>query len=117
MGKAEMVQAKTVPLAALSGQPPSENLACRDAKRMSSELSNYYTEYEPLIARSEHREWTQLYLLGSCPILNARASSRWSCANVVKPSTPCELFNNSSAREPSMIIASWNGISSWLPKT
>jgi len=73
MGKAEKVQAKAVTLAPPSGQPPSENLARRDAKRLAAELSNYYTEYAPLFARSEQREWAQLYLRGQLSDLERKS--------------------------------------------
>jgi SRSO17 transposase len=64
MSKAKKVQAKAAHLAPPSGQPPSGNLARRDAKRLALELSNYYAEYAPLFARSEQREWGQLYMRG-----------------------------------------------------
>ena len=60
MSKAKKVQAKAVALAPPSGQPPSGNLARPDAKRLASELSHYYSEYAPLFARREQREWAQL---------------------------------------------------------
>jgi hypothetical protein len=59
MSKAKKVQAKAGALAPPSGQPPSGNLARRDAERLALELSNYYAEYAPLFARSEQREWAQ----------------------------------------------------------
>jgi SRSO17 transposase len=73
MSKAKKVQAKTVPLAPPSGQPPSGNLARRDAKRLALELSNYYAEYAPLFARSEQREWGQLYMRGQLSDLERKS--------------------------------------------
>ena len=73
MGKTKKVQPKTVTLAPPSGQPPSGNLARRDAKRLALELSNYYAEYAPLFARSEQREWAQLYLRGQLSDLERKS--------------------------------------------
>jgi len=73
MGKAKKVQPKTVTLAPPSGQPPSGNLARGDAKRLALELSNYYAEYAPLFARSEQREWAQLYLRGQLSDLERKS--------------------------------------------
>jgi SRSO17 transposase len=73
MTKAKKVQPKTVILAPPSGQPPSGNLARRDAKRLASELSNYYAEYAPLFARSEQREWAQLYMRGQLSDLERKS--------------------------------------------
>jgi SRSO17 transposase len=68
-----MLQGKAEPSPPPSGQAPSENLARRDAKRLASELSNYYTEYAPLFARSEQREWAQLYLRGQLSDLERKS--------------------------------------------
>jgi SRSO17 transposase len=73
MSKAKKVQPKTITLAPPSGQPPSRNLAGRDAKRLASELSNYYAEYAPLFARSEQREWAQLYMRGQLSDLERKS--------------------------------------------
>lgn len=73
MSKAKKVQPKTVTLAPPSGQPPSGNLARRDAKRLALELSNYYADYAPLFARSEQREWAQLYLRGQLSDLERKS--------------------------------------------
>jgi SRSO17 transposase len=73
MNKAKKVQAKAVTLAPPSGQPPSQNLARRDEKRLASELSNYYAEYAPLFARSEQREWAQLYMRGQLSDLERKS--------------------------------------------
>ena len=73
MGKTKKVQPKTVTLAPPSGQPPGGNLARRDAKRLALELSNYYAEYAPLFARSEQREWAQLYLRGQLSDLERKS--------------------------------------------
>jgi len=73
MSKSKMVQGKTEASPPPSGQAPSENLARRDAKRLASELSNYYTEYAPLFARSEQREWAQLYMRGQLSDLERKS--------------------------------------------
>lgn len=73
MSKAKKVQEKTAHLAPPSGQPPSGNLARRDAKRLALELSNYYAEYAPLFARSEQREWGQLYMRGQLSDLERKS--------------------------------------------
>jgi SRSO17 transposase len=73
MNKAKKVHAKAVTLAPPSGQPPSGNLARRDAKRLASELNNYYAEYAPLFARSEQREWAQLYMRGQLSDLERKS--------------------------------------------
>jgi len=73
MSKTNTVQAKTHSSPPPSGQAPSKNLARRDAKRLASELSNYYTEYAPLFARSEQREWAQLYLRGQLSDLERKS--------------------------------------------
>lgn len=56
-----------------SGRPPSGNLAPRDSKQLASELSDYYAEYAPLFARSEHRKWGQLYLRGQLSDLERKS--------------------------------------------
>ncbi len=48
MSRSKMVQGEVAPSPPPSGQAPSENLARRDAKRLASELSDYYAEYAPL---------------------------------------------------------------------
>jgi SRSO17 transposase len=73
MSRSKMLQGKAEPSPPPSGQAPSENLARRDAKRLASELSNYYTEYAPLFARSEQREWAQLYLRGQLSDLERKS--------------------------------------------
>jgi SRSO17 transposase len=73
MSKAKKVQAKAVALAPPSGQPPGGNLARCDAKRLATELSNYYSEYAPLFARSEQREWGQLYMRGQLSDLERKS--------------------------------------------
>lgn len=42
MSEAKKSQVTAVAGAPPSGQPPTGNLACRDAKRLASELSDYY---------------------------------------------------------------------------
>ena len=56
-----------------SGQPPSKNLARRDVKQLATELSKYYAGYAPLFARSEQREWAQLYLRGQLSELERKS--------------------------------------------
>lgn len=73
MSRSKMLQGKAEPSPPPSGQAPSENLARRDAKRLASELSNYYAEYAPLFARSEQREWAQLYLRGQLSDLERKS--------------------------------------------
>src|SRR5262245_65432924 len=73
MSRSKMLQGKAKPSPPPSGQAPSENLARRDAKRLASELSNYYTEYAPLFARSEQREWAQLYMRGQLSDLERKS--------------------------------------------
>jgi SRSO17 transposase len=73
MSRSKMVQGEAEPSPPPSGQAPSENLARRDAKRLASELSNYYTEYAPLFARSEQREWAQLYMRGQLSDLERKS--------------------------------------------
>jgi SRSO17 transposase len=73
MSKVKKAQAKAVALAPPSGQPPSGNLAPRDAKQLASELSNYYSEYAPLFLRSEQRQWGQLYLRGQLSDLERKS--------------------------------------------
>ena len=73
MSISKMVQGDVEPSPPPSGQAPSENLARRDAKRLASELSNYYTEYAPLFARSEQREWAQLYMRGQLSDLERKS--------------------------------------------
>jgi len=73
MIKPKKVQSKAEASPPPSGQPPSENLARRDAKRLASELSDYYTEYAPLFARSEQREWAQLYMCGQLSDLERKS--------------------------------------------
>ena len=73
MSRSKMVQGEAEPSPPPSGQAPSENLARRDAKRLASELSNYYAEYAPLFARSEQREWAQLYLRGQLSDLERKS--------------------------------------------
>lgn len=73
MSKPKKVQAKAVTLAPPSGQQPSGNLARPDAKRLALELSNYYAEYAPLFARSEQREWAQLYMRGQLSDLERKS--------------------------------------------
>jgi SRSO17 transposase len=64
MNRSKMVQGQAEASPPPSGQAPSENLARRDAKRLAAELNHYYTAYAPLFARSEQRQWAQLYLRG-----------------------------------------------------
>jgi SRSO17 transposase len=73
MSGSKMVQGEVAPLPPPSGQAPSENLARRDAKRLASELSDYYAEYAPLFARSEQREWAQLYMRGQLSDLERKS--------------------------------------------
>lgn len=73
MSNAKKIQAKAGALAPPSGQPPSGNLARRDAKRLALELTNYYAEYAPLFARSEQREWAQLYMRGQLSDLERKS--------------------------------------------
>lgn len=73
MSKMNTVQAKTHSSPPPSGQAPSKNLARPDAKRLASELSGYYAEYAPLFARSEQREWAQLYLRGQLSDLERKS--------------------------------------------
>jgi SRSO17 transposase len=67
------VQSKAKASPPPSGQPPSGNLAPRDAKQLASELSDYYTQYGPLFWRSEQREWAQLYLRGQLSDLERKS--------------------------------------------
>jgi SRSO17 transposase len=73
MSRSKTVQGKAEASPPPSGQAPSENLARRDAKRLAAELSNYYTEYAPLFARSEQRAWAQLYLRGQLSDLERKS--------------------------------------------
>lgn len=74
MSRSKMLQGKAEPSPPPpSGQAPSKNLARRDAKRLAAELSDYYTEYAPLFARSEQREWAQLYLRGQLSDLERKS--------------------------------------------
>lgn len=73
MSKTNRAQGATQTSPPPSGQAPSENLARRDAKRLASELSDYYAEYTPLFARSEQREWAQLYLRGQLSDLERKS--------------------------------------------
>ena len=73
MSKTKKVQTKAEVIAPPSGQPPSQNLARRDVKQLASELSNYYAGYAPLFARSEQREWAQLYLRGQLSELERKS--------------------------------------------
>jgi len=73
MSRSKIVQGEAEPSPPPSGQAPSENLARRDAKRLASELSNYYAEYAPLFARSEQREWAQLYMRGQLSDLERKS--------------------------------------------
>jgi SRSO17 transposase len=73
MSKTNTVQDAAQPSPPPSGQAPSGNLARRDAKQLASELSDYYTEYGPLFARSEQREWAQLYLRGQLSDLERKS--------------------------------------------
>lgn len=73
MNISKKVPSKAVASPPPSGQAPSGNLARRDAKQLASELSNYYAEYAPLFARSEQREWAQLYLRGQLSDLERKS--------------------------------------------
>lgn len=73
MSEAKKSQVTAVAGAPPSGQPPIGNLANRDAKRLASELSNYYVGYAPLFLRSEQREWAQLYLRGQLSDLERKS--------------------------------------------
>ena len=73
MIKAKKVQAKAEAGAPPSGQPSSGNLAPRDSKRLASGLIGYHAEYAPLFARSEQREWAQLYLRGQLSDLERKS--------------------------------------------
>jgi hypothetical protein len=73
MSRSKMVQGKAAASPPPSGPAPSENLARRDAKQLASELSHYYAEYAPLFARSEQREWAQLYLRGQLSDLERKS--------------------------------------------
>ncbi len=73
MSKATKTQTKNDASPPPSGQPPSGNLAPREAKRLAAELSNYYAEYAPLFARREQREWAQLYMRGQLSDLERKS--------------------------------------------
>lgn len=73
MSEAKKSQVTAVVGAPPSGQPPTGNLARRDAKRLASELSDYYVGYAPLFLRSEQREWAQLYLRGQLSDLERKS--------------------------------------------
>ena len=73
MSEAKKSQVTAVAGAPPSGQPPTGNLASRDAKRLASELSDYYVGYAPLFLRSEQREWAQLYLRGQLSDLERKS--------------------------------------------
>src|SRR5215510_5973913 len=89
----------------------------RDAERSALELSNYYAEYATLSARREQREWGQSYMRGRLSDPNARASSRWSCTNAEKTSTPREPFDNALAKALGTMIEFWRDISIWWSQT
>lgn len=73
MSIAKKVQGKAQSTPPPSGQAPRGNLARRDAKRLAAELSDYYTEYAPLFARSEQRQWAQLYMRGQLSDLERKS--------------------------------------------
>ena len=73
MSKAAKTQTKNDASPPPSGQPPSGNLAPREAKQLAKELSSYYADYAPLFARREQREWAQLYLRGQLSDLERKS--------------------------------------------